>query len=393
MQSKHFPIRTATPIIQKALSNHQEIIRQRAERFFLNRTQTQSKPAAKKIYLNKTIDEMMLLAPIISPDIVDKFFSKERIKEASNQDVAQTRERLHSIRKTINAFPQEKRFFILQTIDFFNTPANIDYVIPGLMNLDKPGQKHEVLDFIYSTFSTLNKNIETIISIPEMFSQPSLHVERGGLYSLASDIAKSITNLFREEFRNKFKDSSSEVARALQMFKSYKPKAERDAVVLEPMLLSHLLEPATNLRMAVLDFISLIQTHNLLLLYAKKRYAFYKRFLKHILSNAKFNLLESDVSSVILTGCLVTNPQISPPQPLIEAMTHPEYYNSMDTHKAFARFVDLLAPTTIYDLIGDYKLSLREVESGRIASDPKNENDWSAKSIFLKLKERILKAF
>jgi hypothetical protein len=366
-------------------------MQQRAEFFFQIRKEIQSKQSAKKVRPDKTIDEMLLLTSTITEDVVDKFFIKGRIPEASNEDVMQTRGLLHSIRKTINTFSQEKRFFILQTIDFFNTPANIDKVIPALLNLDRTEQKREVLDFVYSTFSTLNKNIETIISIPEMFSQPSLHVERGGLYSLSSDIAKSIANLFQEEYRSRFKENSSEVARVTQMFKFYKPGTGRHNDTEEMTQIANLVGPTAILRLAILDFISLIQTHNLLLLYAKKRYAFYKRFLKLILKNVKFNLLEPAVSSIILAGCLLTNPQILPPLDLIEAMTDRELYDTADTRKAYFRFVDLLSPTTVYDLIGDYKVSLREIESGRISSRSATGKQWSAKSFYLKIKDRFLK--
>ncbi len=356
---------------------------QKAQEFFRRRRDIGNQSSNTEDFPNKTNEELSLQAELIDSETVDKYLQEGKISGVSSEAVEQLWENLHSIRNVINRFPSFKRFFILQTIDFFNTPSHIDKVLPALLNLNQAKHKQEILDFVFSTFSTLNRNIETIISIPDLFSQESLHIERGGLYTLSSDIAKSIGKLFAPAYVAGFKENTSDVGRVLEIFKSY--KVGNGSSVSSP-LIEHMCTPEAELRKAVLEFIAHIQTHGLLQLYAQKRYQFYKRFLKQILKNKKLGILDSYNSSVVLAGCLASNPQLAPDPSLLENMSSTDHYEDPVTRDAYRDFIEDLTPITVIDLVGDYKLSIRLIADGQSESD--EPGDYQSKpSSWLSLKQ------
>ncbi len=371
---------------------NQDVLKQRAQEFYQERRKAGKQAAETDTFPNKTVDELLHQTPLVDSETVDRYLKEGKISGVESGVVEQTWESLHNIRKSINQFTQSKRFFILETIDFFNTPNYIDKVLPALLHLNRDRCKHDVLDFVFSTFSTLNRNIETIISIPGLFSQASLHMERGGLYTLSSDIAKSIEKLFSESYYTGFKSKTSDVARVIEIFSSYQCKAdERSALAAIPQI-QHLVKPESILRQTVLDFISQIQTHNLLLLYSFKRHAFYKQFLKQILKKTKLNLFQPDVSSIILAGCLTSNPQLFPPKKLLDDMISEQLYDAPDTRRIYSEFVDQLSPSTVYDIIGDYKNSIVKIASVEQLSVINQAEKRKAISIYSKIKKKILKS-
>ncbi len=361
---------------------------QKALEFYRRRSDIGKQSQAKRAFPNKTVEKLSHQAELVDNKTVDKYLQEGRISGVSSEVVEQLWENLHAIRHVINRFPSSKRFFILQTIDFFNTPNYIDKVLPALLNLNLAKHKQEILDFVFSTFSTLNRNIETIISIPGLFSQESLHIERGGLYTLSSDVAKSIGNLFSPAYIAGYKEKISEVSRVLEIFKSY--KLSHDTKVPSP-LIKHMRTPDAELRKAVLEFIGHVQTHGLLQLYAQKRYLFYKQFLKQILKNKRLDLLDGFHSSMVLAGCLVSNSQLAPDPSLLENMSSPDHYADPATRDAYKAFIEDLTPVTVFDVINDYKLSIRMIADGQMESDePGDSQAESTPWLSLKQLKKIL---
>jgi len=366
-----------------------ETILENAELFFSRRKEDQQKRVQNRLRLEETIQQLIVKTPEISKQSVDKYFSQDSFTDS----ILDTRKSLHGIRITINQFPPRKRFFVCETIDFFHSPAYIGKVLPSLINIEETACKYRLLHFVYATFSRLNSNIETIVSNPELFSKESLHVERGGLYSLSTDIARSISHLFTDDFLSNYSESTSEIDRISKILRSYRMKAGTGTTAAEQRLVDNIVGDVDQLRKTILDYISLIQTHNLLYLYAQKRHTYYKQFLKSVI--AKTKALEPHVSSTVLAGCLVTNPQVTPNPSLMTAMISKNHFKSRSTMEEYADFIDLLTPSTVFNLIGDYKQAVRSVITGN-GEEKAEQNTGRLEKSKIKLnsvKEKIQKRF
>jgi hypothetical protein len=331
--------------------------------FFSKRKDLQETRVKRNPCPEKSIKKLMAESPPISKESIDDYFIDQKGLDTSSKILLDIRKSLHKTRNTINQFPSQKRFFINETIAFFQSSTYMGKVIPALMDVEETEHQYQLLQFVNATFSRLNRNIETIISTPELFDQASLHAQRGGLYSLSMDIARSISNLFKEEYLSGFRESSSEIARMSEVLKPCGGKGNAGSKAACRNLTQNFIPQPERFRAVCLEFISQIQTHDLLLLYAQKRHAYYKRFLVSIVSGSK--LLGPFVSSIILSGSLLANSQLTPGQPLILSLTSETDFHLPETRKSLNQFVDQLAPSTVLDIISDYKRSTGEVISGK----------------------------
>ncbi len=340
-----------------------EIILKNANLFFSDRQEVQERQHQTTPKSQKTIWQLIEQTPAIPKESVDQYLSGGKGIDSNSETLLTIRKSLHKIRNTINQFTPEKRFFITETIDFLNSPTQAGKVIPALLNLDRSEYRYQLLHFIYSTFARLNNNVETIISTPELFTEESLHVERGGLYSLSMDVARSVSGLFAEEFLSKFAESGSEVARVKEIFGSYTIKGKGRSVAALHQLSEGFISQPQLLRDSILEFVSRIQTHSLLYLYARKRHAYYKRFMMSVTVGTKIS--DPFASSLVLAGCLLTNRQLAPNQALISALADSSKFQLPETNEALGLFADQLTPSTQYDIINDFKQSATNVVTGK----------------------------
>lgn len=369
---------------------NKSILKQKAELYFKIKNDQRSEIHKKKSFPNKTLEQLSQNEPVIPAQVIDVYFEETLIQEIDKESLIYLKKRLHTIRTTINNYNPSKRFFILQTIDFFNNPKYIEKVIPALLMLEKPENKAEAAEFVQSTFFSLNKNIETIVSIPQLFSEASLHIERGGLYTYVTEVAKAILELFTIETRKQLDSGISEVALAQKLLLTYQKEIKSKFNSKEAIVDKYFIK-TTMLREKLLDFIALIQTHETLLLYAKKRHTYYSNFLKSILNKEKLLKYPTDISSILLAASLISNPQIVPSSTLIKGMLSAKHHRSKSIHQAYLKFIDQLAPITVYDIINNFKQSLNYFSSDKNLKQNKESQKTRTKGFSLlgQIKKRL----
>ena len=341
-----------------------ETIQKNAAEFFSKRLEDKQNRELRTPCREKTIQQLMSENPVIPKEVIDGYLSRNKSIDATSQALLEIRKSLHKIRNTINGYPPQKRFFICETIDFFNSPAYIGKVVPALLDPAKIENRYQLLQFIYLAYSRLKNNIEIIISNPQLFSKKNLHVERGGLYTLSTDVARNISGLFSDEFLSGFKESASDVARVSAILKPFRIKGASVNTVAIQNLLNGFLPHPVRFTDAYLDFISVIQTHDLLYLYSQKRHVYYKQFLISIAAGSK--MAEPFVSSIVLAGCLLSNSQLTPGKQLTDLMVSENDFSSEKTGKLLVEYVNSLTPSTVLGVIEDFKASVGDVIAGKI---------------------------
>jgi len=355
----------------KKTSLNQSQIQKRISALLLKSKDICQQRLNRQLTQNQTIDQFIAQTPSLPKKIVDRFFITDKSLHISAEIFGETRRSLHEVREILNGFSREKRFFILETVDFFRNPTYIDKVLPALLNPAETDQKKEMLEFVYHTFRTLNKNIETIISNPTLIEKESIHIERGGLYSFSSDIARLIIRFFDQQFIKQYSHFSSDIAIITEIFKK-SPDA----------LIPNLIDNESKLRQLTLSFISSIQTHDFLLLYAQKRHAYYKLFLKNIAVKYEIKGLEPIQINQILAGCLLRNPQLAPGDSLITRLTTEEHLKNSQTEKEYGRFVDQLIPSTVFSIIEDFKRSARTILDPKVVKKQVDKENRLLKKVF-----------
>ena len=320
---------------------------------FLSQAQEiQQNNTAQKISKGLTLTQLIEGSPQLSKESVDRFFITDQTLALPKETFGEIRQSLHKIRQQLNELPKEKRFYVLETIDFFGNTRNLKRLIPTLLDESSEIRKKGVLDFVHQTFKTLNRNIETIISSPTLIEQQSLHIERGGLYSFSSDIARLVIMFFQKEFLDQLTGYGSDVAKVEELFN--KPA---------PLLIQYLVDDEKILRKLTIKFITSIQTHDFLYLYARKRDSFYKQFLSSRLLKNRIKNLSPHQCSQILSGCLLRNKQLAPPDQLIKMLQSKKLSEDSHTEKEMASFIEHLAPSTVLSIIDDYRRSAIKVQT------------------------------
>ena len=347
---RFFYLNTSQPVTE-------ELIRKRADSFYRHRNQLYQKASGKHRIPNTTLKQAMDRSPKLPDSLFEEHLKAGITGQLSVEEIEITRQRLQEIIRTINSFPPAKRFFILQTIDGFNTSQYAAKVVPALLSLEDPGQQQLILEFIFATFNTLKKNVETIISIPELFPQASLHVERGALYALTADLAKAVVALFTGDYLSRFDRSNADMVLVSQVMEALKKSGKQHQQT------SHLIARPPALRERIIHYISVLQTHDALWLYAKKRHLYYTRFLKQIHRHPKISPFALDIASLILAACLISNQQLQPEDELIARMISVNTCAEPETQTAYHHYVEQLTPTTVLAVISDYKQTAFQITS------------------------------
>jgi len=139
---------------------------------------------------NKTLKDLVQTSEPLSKDIVEVFFDGAHQALLNDRAVDEINTVLHGILEKVNDFPLIKRFFILNTMNFFSSKISIGKLVPALMVMSGNDQKRIIWEFVYPTFLTINNNVETLVSTDDIFDKKDLHIERGSLYLFGADIAK-----------------------------------------------------------------------------------------------------------------------------------------------------------------------------------------------------------
>jgi len=303
---------------------------------------------------NLSINDLIAQVKDLSVQTDDLFFSHDQKHLLSPGVIEEVKLAFASMRNRLNGYAPKKRFFILETMNFFSSKISIGKLIPALLVLDGSELNRAIAEFVKPTFLSINKNVEILASTNEIFNPKTIHLDRGSLYTLVSDIARVLTGLFKPVYLNGFDDVNSHVELMLRVMSENPIFSHANSE--EP---SQMLEDSALTRKVVLEFVSTIQSHEALYNYALKRHAYYKLFLARLTSGRRFGGVAPFEVSRVFAGVLLGNRQLAPPESLVKRMLDPETFSNLETLKECQKFVALLSPSMVYKLIGDIKNSLQ----------------------------------
>ncbi|PCI29029.1 MAG: hypothetical protein COB67_05015 [SAR324 cluster bacterium] len=345
----------------ESLSSEQELFKKKVKQFLLHCKAKEQKLIIEKKRRDFTLETMIANAPKLSSKAVDVFFEKSDEALVSPEIVAEIRSSMHQMRETINSMPNQKRFYILETMNFFSSQISIGKLIPALLMLSGNDQKKLIWEFSKPTFASINTNVEILVSTEEIFSPKSIHLDRGSLYLFVSDVAKVLVRLFDQSFLEQFSESRSPVELMLQIIEFSEKNVEQ--------IYSNILDDPYELQKVILDFVSTIQSHNALYDYSLKRNEYYKLFIDQLTKPERFRGIAPEDVSKILAGCLITNQQCQVEEALLEAMTSDTLYSAPATIQARRQFVDGLAPSVVYRLINRFMSNFQQLSKTNVGKD------------------------
>lgn len=356
-------------------------IEERVDQFVERQRQQQEKLELEKRRRNMTIAEMVKQAKPLPAEVVDNIFSPYLLQKIDGDSVELVKKRLHAMRLKINTLDVKKRFLILETTDFFRSRISIGKLIPAILLLQDTDKKKAFFQFVIPTFKSINKNVETLVSTTELFTQETLHLNRGSLYSFISDLAKIILPIFKPEYLKRFSNIVSPVELLTVALKPFNPaNLKKDG----PHF-AQVIDDNARIQKILLDFVVAIQSHEALFNYALKRHGYYKLFLNRLTDNDRFENQSPFLISKILAGCFMANTQIKPNTTLIDAMVDKQRYAAPATVKAKRSFIDRLAPSTIVNIINQFKTHFKLLLKGTGSDEFADVMDLSVKSILKKV--------
>jgi len=325
---------------------------------------------------NKTLKDLVQTSEALSNDIVEVFFDGAHKALLEDRAVDDINTVLHGVVEKVNNFPLIKRFFILNTMNFFSSKISIGKLVPALLVMSGNDQKKIIWEFIYPTFLTINNNVETLVSTDDIFDKKDIHIERGSLYLFGADIAKVIVNLFKPEYLIKLGSVRSTIEQIMLVIKH--DKKANPAFI-------NIIDDQQIISKIVLEFIDTIQTHDTLFDYSLKRHEFYKLFLLKLTARDRFKNLDPFQISKILAGCIITNNQLRPDTVLIQAMLSDSDYGSKSTVLAKKAFLNHISPSNIYTLIGQVLVQIQLISKENLSEEFIAVQKMSVKTILKKI--------
>ncbi len=342
----------ARPPVDKTQIAFQAALLKRVQSF------TQSKLQSKPVQPGQRLSDLIENLAPLSSDQVEELLLPEYKKLIPPEELSEIKDTFLHMVGNLNRFPPVKRFFILETMDFFRSSISIAKLIPPLILLQGEEQKKAIAEFIKPTFVSINKNVEILTATNQIFDSKRIHLERGSLYSFISDTAKIITELFEPEYLQEFINVHGSVDLVGQIIES-NPYFTNNKIPTAP--LEGMISDTVRLRKTLLSFVCSIQSHEALYNYATKRHAYYKLFLKNAILPGKFRDVPPYEASLLLAACLWTNKQLAPSKDFIASLMDANSFQSEETQQKLARFLDLLAPKTVYQVILDLKAAMQNL--------------------------------
>jgi hypothetical protein len=330
---------------------------------------------------NMSLKDVIQRSPILPDEAVERLFADGQGAGVSEEVISQVFDSLKDMQGNINALDPRRRFYILETINFFSSKIGIGKLIPALVTLGGEDQRKAISEFVFPTFFSIQKNVETLVACDEIFDTKSVHIDRGGLYVFISDISRIAIRLFKKDF---LKQVAAGVPTLAFMSTAFDPtsfkfnekfKAEGEFAYQE------MIDDEDKIREIVLDFIVAIQSHESLYTYSIKRDQFYKNFLAGLTEEDRFKGVDPIDVSKILAGCLIANEQFQPPDGLIDRMIDKKTFDADDTQTMCRQFIDNLSPSIIYRMIGRLRVSLQHISKKNFGNEFQEVQKFSVKSI------------
>ncbi|MCP4757624.1 MAG: hypothetical protein GY866_42750 [Proteobacteria bacterium] len=357
------------------------VFKRQVDLFVKHHRKKQEKLEQEKKRRNMTLADVIKKAPPLPDEAINVFFGINQNYQVSTEVLNEVRDVLKSMQDDINTLAPQKRFFILETINFFSSKIGIGKLIPALLVLKGEDQRKAICEFAFPTFLSINKNVEILAADNDLFDPDRLHIDRGGLYTFVSDVSKILIELFREDF-------IEEVSKGRQslefLLKGFDPVTFRLDGAFEgdsEFIYQEMIDDEDEIRNIVLRFIVAIQSHEVLYNYSLKRYRYYKKFLAGLTETDRFKGVDPIDISKILAGCLVANDQLKPNDELIDNMIDEGKFNSKATLEARKKFVDGLSPGNIYKLIGRLRVSLQHISKSNFGNEFQDVQKFSVKTI------------
>jgi len=376
-----------------------ETIENNIDAFVENQRNKQAALEADNKRNNISLEEIIEQSPLLPDKAIDLLFQEQGTRDESGDVATEVRTVLKGMQETINNMEAKKRFFILETINFFSSKISLGKLIPALLLLTGDDQKKAICQIAFPTFFSINKNIETLATRIDLFDREKLHMELGGLYTIVSDVSRILIRLFKKELISNVAKSLSTVEFLLTGFHPVSFQFNPVAKTESEFAYEEMIDDETELRKIVLDFVVAIQSHEALYNYSFMRFKYYKGFLDNLTDEGRFQGMDPIDISRILAGCLVANEQLKPDDELIEQMIDEEAFDSKETIRARKAFIDQLSPGNIYRLISRFRVSLQHLSRTNYGDEFLEVQRFSVKTIlknvwtgFIKLVEKGLSA-
>lgn len=358
-----------------------EIFKRQVELFVEHHRQRQNEPDYLEQLSNKTIEEMIEDAPTLPDKAIEVFFTFDRQAHVIPEIVEEVHNALKTMQAKINELSSKKRFYILETANFFSSQISIGKLIPALLLMEGIDQKKIICEFVLPTFLNINKNIELLVADDHLFDKKTLHIERGLLYTFISDLAKVLIKLFKSDFVDKLGDIHTPLEFFLTAFQAGSLKIAQTVKSQSRFIYEEMIEDEALIRSITLEFITMIQSHDSLYHYSLKRHLYYKSFLLGLYKPGRFEEIDDSDTSRILAGCLVKNGQLQVEDELVVAMIDEERCMSSETRKSFEQFIDKLSPSTIYKLIIRIRTALQHLAKADFAKEFQDVQKMSIKNL------------
>jgi hypothetical protein len=372
-----------------------EAFRQQLDRFV---DRHRKKHEKRDPQYDQSLADVIDKAPLLGDDAVELLLEKDQVYSISNQNIHEVRVALKRMQRYLNSLHPRRRFFILETINFFSSKIGINKLMPALLSLTGEDQRKAVCEFVFPTFVSILKNVETLIENDRIFEPERAHIERGELYVLVNDIARLLVKLFNKDF---LKAAMTEMSSVEFITAIAYPNYYRDTVPFiqgQEQPYQMMINDEAEIRRIVLKFVIAIQAHENLYTYSLKRYEYYKQFIVGLTAEDRFKEVDAADVSKILAGCLMANEQIKPDDELIERLIDSDRFDNVETVKALQSFVDQLSPGNIYRLISRLRVSLQTLTKTSFAGEFQEIQKFSVKTIlkhvwtgFIALAEKGLK--
>lgn len=330
---------------------------------------------------NLTLEDLIQRSPQLPDDAVEGLFTEGLQDEVPQEVISEVFDALKSMQGRVNALEPRRRFYILETINFFSSKIGIGKLIPALVTLSGEDQKKAICEFIFPTFFSIQKNIETLVACDTIFDTENIHIDRGGLYVFVSDIGRIVIRLFNKSFVAQATSGSTILGFLTSGFDSSTFQLNEKLGAASEFAYQEMIDDEDRIREIVLEFIQAIQSHENLYNYSIKRDLYYKQFLADAIKSNRFKGVDAIDVSKVLAGCLLVNEQQPPPEALIEGMLDPERFNSKEVRKMQRQFIDGLSPSIIYRLIGRLRVSLQNISKTNFGKEFQEIQKFSVKTI------------
>jgi len=337
-------------------NQEQQLFKERVNQFVQQQKEKQKLLEQQGQIKNLTIEELIAQKQALSTETFENFFKQKQVLDVPEETVGEVKQAFGTMKTKINQLTSLQRFFILETMDFFNNKISLRKLLPAILLFNGEEQKKAIYSFIRPTFLSISNNVEILASTDVLFDPKTIYIERGSLYIFVSDIANLLLPLFKQEYIERLR--SDEITSPVEILK---PLLGLGKSGIKGVGFAGMIEDVEQIRRIILAFVVTLQSHDCLFNYAVKRHDYYKYFLSGITAQKRFHGVEPLDVSKVLAGCFLENKQLKPDDTLIDGMIDSEQFSSTVTIQARSKFVDQLSPSNVYDLINQTRHTIQNL--------------------------------